>query len=256
MVITHMEVARKMLNIKYKIFFSIIAFSFLSLPYSVLAIKYGSGSYGGSLYSTTIPGVTATPIEGTYNKSQQINLSTETGNTIRYSLVSTPTNCSSGNLYTTPIEITKNSTIYTLACDIYGNSTPNSFDYVIKSRSASFGSTIQNRINNLIYMGKTDKAQELAKEYNIGKETKDTSITTLTKTLKKGMINNEVKLLQIFLNKKGYIITPSGGGSPGNETNFFGPMTKRAVILFQKANNLTPDGIIGPLSIKVINNTK
>lgn len=253
MVITHMEVVRKMLKIKYKIFFSIILFSFLSFNHSILAVNYGAGSYGDTLYSSTIPGVTAIPAEGIYNKVQQVTLLTQAGNTIRYLFTATPLNCSSGNLYVDPISIIKSTRIYTLTCDIHGNSTPNSFNYTIKTESTSSGSTVQNRINNLISIGKTKEAQELAKQYNIKMETTTNSKTILTKNLKLGMIDNEVKLLQIFLNKKGYIISFSGGGSIGNETNFFGAKTKKALKMFQKDNNSIPDGIVGPKTRALIN---
>ncbi len=63
--------------------------------------------------------------------------------------------------------------------------------------------------------------------------------------LKKGMNNPEVMTLQKYLNSKGYFVSLSGVGSPGFETNYFGELTKKALIKFQKANGLVPDGIFG-----------
>ena len=79
------------------------------------------------------------------------------------------------------------------------------------------------------------------------------SITTgtllnITRTLKLNMTGDDVKALQIWLNNHGYPIALTGAGSLNNETTKFGPLTKKAVILFQKANNLTPDGIVGPIT--------
>jgi len=68
------------------------------------------------------------------------------------------------------------------------------------------------------------------------------------RTLKQGMQGNDVKQLQIYLNTHNYPLASTGIGSPNNETTYFGKLTKQAVILFQKANNLTPDGIVGPLT--------
>jgi predicted outer membrane repeat protein len=68
------------------------------------------------------------------------------------------------------------------------------------------------------------------------------------KVLKLGMTDPEVKLLQIYLNTHNYPVSLTGPGSLNNETNYFGPKTKAAVILFQKANNLTPDGVVGPMT--------
>jgi hypothetical protein len=66
-----------------------------------------------------------------------------------------------------------------------------------------------------------------------------------TKDLKLGTIDAEVKLLQQFLNTHGFVIAKRGVGSPGKETNIFGPLTKAAVIRFQEAyakEILTPSG--------------
>ena len=49
------------------------------------------------------------------------------------------------------------------------------------------------------------------------------------------MKGNDVKQLQIFLNQRLDVpLAKSGAGSPGNETDFFGPLTKAAVIRYQE----------------------
>lgn len=66
--------------------------------------------------------------------------------------------------------------------------------------------------------------------------------------LKIGSKGNNVKLLQEFLNKNGFIIATSGPGSPGKETENFGSATNLAVKRWQKVNGLKDDGIVGPLT--------
>ena len=60
-----------------------------------------------------------------------------------------------------------------------------------------------------------------------------------TKTLKRGLRGEAVKYLQWMLNKKGASLNVDGA---------FGPSTESAVIAFQKANGLVPDGIVGKLT--------
>lgn len=74
-----------------------------------------------------------------------------------------------------------------------------------------------------------------------------------TKFMKLGITDNEVKELQKFLNSKGYLLALSGIGSIGNETNYFGFLTKSALMKFQQDNNLKPDGVFGPLTRGVVN---
>jgi hypothetical protein len=69
---------------------------------------------------------------------------------------------------------------------------------------------------------------------------------TFTKDLKLGTVDNEVKLLQQYLNTHGFTITTTGPGSLNNETNVFGSLTKQAVIKFQEkyaSEILTPTGL-------------
>ena len=57
-------------------------------------------------------------------------------------------------------------------------------------------------------------------------------------TLRPGTTHNDVKELQTLLKNKGYFKYPE-------ITNYFGPVTKKAVMDFQRANGLVVDGIVG-----------
>jgi len=67
-----------------------------------------------------------------------------------------------------------------------------------------------------------------------------TTPTSLDRTLKLSMTGNDVKVLQTFLNNSGYNVGIADGS--------FGPKTEAQVKLFQTANNLTPDGSVGPMT--------
>lgn len=72
-------------------------------------------------------------------------------------------------------------------------------------------------------------------------------IPKITKTLRFGMTDPEVKILQERLKAKGFF--PSNI----NTTQLFGSITLTAVKNFQKANNLSSDGVVGPLTILKVN---
>ena len=63
----------------------------------------------------------------------------------------------------------------------------------------------------------------------------------------------DILLLQQFLNTHGYVLTPTGNGSPGSETDFFGVKTYQALIKFQEAHGLPATGYLGPLTRAAIN---
>ncbi len=73
--------------------------------------------------------------------------------------------------------------------------------------------------------------------------------TTFTRNLSTGQKGNDVKTLQQYLNSKGFIVSTSGAGSPGNETTTFGSLTRVALTKFQKASNISPAvGYFGPIT--------
>lgn len=69
----------------------------------------------------------------------------------------------------------------------------------------------------------------------------------ITKDLRFGMTDPEVKILQDILKAKGFYATNLAS------TGYFGSVTQKAVINFQKANGLSADGVVGPKTRAVLN---
>jgi hypothetical protein len=64
-----------------------------------------------------------------------------------------------------------------------------------------------------------------------------------------GSTGMSVKVLQEFLNQRGFTVAASGPGSAGSETDYFGARTKAALAKFQATNGITPAaGYFGPIT--------
>ena len=82
----------------------------------------------------------------------------------------------------------------------------------------------------------------------------DNNNFVFTKDLQLGDLDNEVLKLQKFLNSNDYVVSETGDGSLGNETNYFGQKTLNALISYQIDNNIIPSlGFFGPITREKVN---
>lgn len=82
-----------------------------------------------------------------------------------------------------------------------------------------------------------------------------------TKQLKIGSRNKDVLALQRWLNNHGYTVASEGAGSPGNETNYFGALTRTQVRKLQLDRGIAKQtdagfGQVGPKTREYLNKTK
>lgn len=83
----------------------------------------------------------------------------------------------------------------------------------------------------------------------INEEKEDACSFNFSRNLSLGMEGDDVKNLQVCLNKKGFNIAMVGVGSIGNETTYFGSLTEKALIRYQLAKNISPAaGYFGPIT--------
>ena len=81
-----------------------------------------------------------------------------------------------------------------------------------------------------------------------------TGMVCFNTDLQQGMTSNDVKNLQIVLNKDAATqVASSGVGSPGNETTYFGSLTLAAVKKFQASKGIINTGYVGPLTRTQLN---
>ncbi len=81
------------------------------------------------------------------------------------------------------------------------------------------------------------------------------ALVVLESDLHFGSKGPEVLALQKFLNSKDFKLAATGVGSPGNETEYFGPLTMSSLVKRQKSIGISPaNGYFGKITKAYIKN--
>ena len=108
--------------------------------------------------------------------------------------------------------------------------------------------------------GENTEAEEVRSSVEVAESEEDEDIRiyfgapqqetpTFTRDLFIGETGEEVRALQKLLNSLGFIVSDTGPGSPGQESEYFGEKTRQALIRYQQANGITPaNGYFGPIT--------
>ncbi|MBT7717722.1 hypothetical protein HN699_05135, partial [Candidatus Uhrbacteria bacterium] len=86
----------------------------------------------------------------------------------------------------------------------------------------------------------------------VAQEVLEIIVPSFERDLTFGVTGEDVKELQQFLNSNGYNIAQDGAGSAGNETEYFGELTRQALVSWQQDNGLPAFGYFGPLTRELI----
>lgn len=80
------------------------------------------------------------------------------------------------------------------------------------------------------------------------------SCYVFTTDLTLGSTGESVRALQVYLNNKGYLVATAGVGSKGNESTYFGGLTRVALAKYQAGVGITPAaGYFGPVTRAKVN---
>ncbi len=205
----------------------------------------------------------ASPAAGTFTSTQSVTLSSTGSYSIRYSTSVDPSDCSSGALYSGPISVASSQTLYVRACNLGFNYSTSSFAYIITppvaptpiitSSSHSSETPVYGckdpKATNYNYFSASNPSLCVYPKVVVSDapptETTSPTMPTIseihkvTKNLKFGMKDGDVRILQQFL------INQDKGPAArilknSDTTNFFGHATKTALIEWQKSNNIAP----------------
>jgi hypothetical protein len=121
---------------------------------------------------------------------------------------------------------------------------------------SSNSDTVRSRVSRLSAMGNTAQAAVVKSQWpqlfvpaTARAQSVATTTARFTRDLYTGVMGEDVRLLQQYLNTHGFVIAATGAGSPGKETAMYGALTRKAVAAYQKANGIAPAlGYFGPLT--------
>lgn len=185
---------------------------------------------------------------GTFNNAKSIVIKLYSGSTLLQTNTALP-NKIQGSSFLTPF-------------DVFGTFNYTNDGYFINERSSEYGkNSIATKVVATVTL--SDGTVLTATNTNLTGDTKTIGLTNgqvlgvnsfnFTQLMKLGSKSSEVKELQKFLNNSGYIVSESGAGAIGSETDYFGTKTKNAVMKFQSAKGLKADGVVGPATRAELN---
>ncbi|MDE0243381.1 MAG: peptidoglycan-binding domain-containing protein [Candidatus Kaiserbacteria bacterium] len=99
------------------------------------------------------------------------------------------------------------------------------------------------------------KIREIEKEIVFLSQNQESAVAE-TDDLSLGDQGPEVQSLQEFLNRNGFALAATGPGAPGEETDYFGPRTLRALRLFQGAHSIPVTGMLDAATDDAITSAK
>ncbi len=114
------------------------------------------------------------------------------------------------------------------------------------------GTSVRAQVRNLTALGNVARAEEVKAEWpnlfpRSGAAT--SSAVVAVRDLELSMEGEDVRMLQRLLNANGFPLASAGVGSPGNETAYFGTLTKNALAKLQTTHGVAPAvGYFGPLT--------
>ena len=188
--------------------------------------------------------------------------STDTNSvTVYYTTDGTTPTCTNGTAYSSSITVSQSTAVQAVACDAAGNlssvvsgiyspAAGGDSERVYVAPASTSGPTTpvtQTTVTTTSEPAVSTAAPAVVETSVVQTSTATTPNYMFARNLIAGTSNSDVKTLQQYLNAKGFNITGSGSGSAGNETTFFGGLTKAALVKFQKSVGITPaSGYFGP----------
>ena len=190
----------------------------------------------------------ASPDTGTYIGTQSVSLSASGGSTIQYSTAGIPVDCTSDTSYSAPISVSSSETIYVRACDLALNSSIASFAYTIAHNGGHPIPTIVTPAPVAVSQSvAAQPTQIISVTPTVLQSPTVLPILKLEHNLTIGITATDVETLQQFLVQQN--AGPNARAlATYRATNYFGPLTKKALAEWQRVHNLPANGYFGSLT--------
>ncbi len=237
--------------------------SFGSVSASEVIGTLSTGIGNSSVSGVVVAAPSASVAAGTYTATQSVTLTSLGSLSIRYTVDGTVPTCSTGTLYSGAIAVVSSLTIKAIACYVNNGASPvASYAYTISAAvvtSSGGGGGGGGGGSSYVYVPPT-AATTTATTTKVtaaattsiagvvtGGQVLGASSVTFLVDLKMGVRGRDVLELQKFLIAQGLLKVAA-------PTNYFGLMTRNALIAFQKKNKIVPAvGYFGPTTRALVN---